>query len=360
MEDKQIKKYLIGPDVGLKVAMNMLSASGNRILFVTDGQDRLIGSLTDGDIRRAILNNISFDTPVSQVMFKSPRHVKAADANYEDKVKRYISEEKLCAIPVVDGMKKVVDVLFWFDLLEEHPLEKNKVTPVSTPVVIMAGGKGSRLDPFTKILPKPLIPLDDKPIIEMIMDNFHSYGFTNFYLVLNYKKEMIKMYFNENKSPYNIKFIEEDEFLGTAGGLKLISDKIKEPFFVCNCDIMLKSNFKDILDWHKSENALATIIGSHKELAISYGTLEIDNGKLSKINEKPKFDMIINTGVYILEPKVLELISTNEHLDMNRLLERAMLHGNITVYPIYNEWFDLGQWKEYKESLFLLEKNISQ
>jgi NDP-sugar pyrophosphorylase family protein len=211
-------------------------------------------------------------------------------------------------------------------------------------VVIMAGGKGARLDPFTKILPKPLIPLGEKPVIEIIMDNFHKHGFNNFMLTLNYKKELIKLYFKENALPYNVQWVEEEEFLGTAGSLGLLKDKIKETFFVCNCDILLENDYRNILLWHRAEKADMTIIGCHKEVVLPYGTLEVQNGVLKSIHEKPRYDMIINTGVYVLEPSMLEFLSGKDHLDMNHLVEKvAAANKKVTVYPVYGGWFDVGQ-----------------
>jgi len=355
MNLEDIKKVTAFPDTSLKIAMRMLSSSSGRVLFVVDDEDRLIGSVTDGDIRRAILNNIGFDRPISEIMFKFPRSVRRSDKESEEKAKRYVLDDRLYAVPVLDEADKIVDILFWHNFFENHPHEPSYVAEITTPVVIMAGGKGSRLDPFTKILPKPLIPFGDKTIVEKIMDNFSKYGFKNFIMTLNYKKELIKMYFMENRLPYNIEFMEEEEYLGTAGSLGLLKKKIRETFFVCNCDIFLENDFRNILLWHKGEGAIATLIGCHKEMVIPYGTLEIDGGRLKSINEKPTFDMIINTGVYILEPAIIDLIEPGEKLDMNELLKRAIARGKVAVYPVADGWFDIGQWKEYKDSLYLLQ-----
>lgn len=356
MNLEKIKKLIVSPETSLKIAMRSLSGAGARVLFIVNDADQLIGSVTDGDIRRAILNGIGFEQSISGVMFKSPRYVRRTEKGFKEKAKDYVLTEKLYAIPVLDKTHRIIDVLFWHDFFENHPLEISTFKTVTNPVVIMAGGKGERLDPFTKILPKPLIPFGDKPIIEKIMDNFNKHGFTNFILTLNYKKELIKMYLKENQFPYKIECVEEDdEYLGTAGSLSLLNNKIKETFFVSNCDVIIESDFKSILLWHKSEKALITLIGCHKEMVIPYGTLEVNGGYLRSVNEKPTFDMIINTGVYIMEPEVLRLLSPGEQLDMNRLLERAIKENKVTVYPVCDGWFDIGQWKEYRDSLYLLQ-----
>lgn len=356
MDAENIKKLLIFIDTSLKVAMQTLNISSSKILFVVDRDGKLVGSLTDGDIRRAILNGIGFKQPISKIMHRQPHYVKCSEKGYRKKAEGYIVSG-LHAVPVLDGSNRITDILFWREFLEKHPHESETTIHINSPVVIMAGGKGARLDPFTKILPKPLIPFDDKPIIEKIIDNFGKHGFSNFILILNYKKDLIKTYFRENKLPYNIELVEENEYMGTAGGIALLKDRIKETFFICNCDILLENNFRNILEWHKNEKSLITLIGCHKEMVLPYGVLETGAGFLKSISEKPKLDMIINTGVYVIEPEVLKFISPGEHIDMNNLVERVMRRGRVTVYPICEGWFDLGQWKEYQESLYLLRNH---
>lgn len=353
MDAEKIKKLLILQDASLKEAMQALNVSSSKILFVVNGGENLAGSLTDGDIRRSILNGSGFDRPISEIMQEEPYYVKRADKEHRKKAEKGIASG-LHAVPVLDEAHKIVDILFWREFLEKHPSEPGAESRFENPVIIMAGGKGSRLDPFTKILPKPLIPFGDKPIVEKIMDNFNKNGFSNFTLILNYKKDLIKAYFMENRLPYNVGLAEEEKCLGTAGGLGLLKGKVKDTFFVCNCDILFEDNFKNILHWHKEEKSLITLIGCHKEMVFPYGVLQIDAGRLKSITEKPKFDMIINTGVYVMEPEALEFISPNEHIDMNNLIERVMRRGKVTVYPVCEGWFDLGQWKEYQESLYLL------
>ena len=357
MKKEEIKKYLITSDSSLKVAMRCINAAGGKVLFVVENSGKLIGSVTDGDMRRAILNGIGFECPISEVMFKSPRFVRNTDKDYEDKAKKLVTESRIYVIPVLDRNDNIADILFWRDFFEIHPHEPVNVKKNENSVVIMAGGKGERLDPFTKILPKPLIPIGEKPIIEHIMDNFSKCGFYKFVLTLNYKKELIKMYLKENQFAYDVSWIEEEKYLGTAGSLSMLKGKLKETFFVSNCDVILENDFKSILLWHKGEKALATLIGCHKEMVVPYGTLDVNDGHLKAINEKPTFNMIINTGVYLFEPEVLDLIKDGEQLDMNHLLERVMKKGKVSVFPVCDGWFDVGQWKEYKDSLYLLQKD---
>lgn len=352
----EIRKLIISPDATLKMAMKVIATGNERVLFVVADSDKLVGSVTDGDIRRAILNDMGFEVPVSEIMFKMPRFVRHTDKMKEESAKTCILNDKVPAIPVLDDMDRIVDVLFWYDFFDSHPLESHVPESLTTPVVIMAGGRGERLDPFTKILPKPLIPFGDKPIVEKIMDGFSKYGLRRFILTLNYKKEFIKMYFKENQLQHDVSWVEEEDYLGTAGSLGLLKDKLKETFFVCNCDTILENDFNSMLLWHKGEKALMTIIGCHKEMVIPYGSLEMSGGRLKRINEKPQFDLIINTGVYILEPEVLSFISPGEKIDMNHLIEKVMKHGKVGVYPVYTGWLDMGQWKEYRDSVHLLQQ----
>lgn len=357
MNQENLRDLIISPMTSLKEAMKSIGQNYRRIFFVVDDGGKLMGSLTDGDIRRAILNGTHFQCPIREIMFKTPRSVTCSEKNYREIAKEFIQREKLYAIPCLDKTGTIVDVLSWYDFFEKHPSENAPSSVYSNPVVIMAGGQGTRLDPFTKILPKPLIPMGDKTIIEKIMEYFMKSGFHQFVFTLNYKKEFIKIYFKDHELSQHVQWVEEDQFLGTAGGLALLKNKLQETFFISNCDTLLeKANFSHMLSWHKSEKALLTLVGCHKEMVIPYGTIIMNNGVVQKINEKPKYDFVINTGVYIMEPEVLEFIQDGEFLNMNQLVERTILKGKVTVFPLYEGWFDLGQWHEYNESLHLLDR----
>ncbi|MFQ5687813.1 MAG: nucleotidyltransferase family protein [Candidatus Scalindua sp.] len=276
------------------------------------------------------------------------------EADKKEKAERIMLREKIEQIPILDKNNSVVDVILWTDIFgEEKALENRQF--FTNPVVIMAGGKGTRLDPFTKILPKPLIPIGEKPIIEIIMDKFYKQGFQKFIFTLNYKKEYIKMFLRENSFPCKIDWVEEDDFMGTAGSLSLLKDKINEPFFVLNCDIILNADYTDIVKWHKESNNLMTLIGCYKEVKVPYGILELDDGILKSFVEKPNYDVIINTGVYILEPEIIDMIPDNKSINMNTLIEEVSRKGKVSVYPIHDGWVDVWQWEEYRESLNLLQ-----
>ncbi|HDL20051.1 MAG TPA: CBS domain-containing protein [Nitrospirae bacterium] len=354
MEKNKIKLSFISAGASIKDAINKLNDTGRRILFVTDKVDVLNGTITDGDIRRSIINGEQLNNPVSGIMNKGFLSLTADAPDKIKHAKELMQKHLISHIPVLDNSGKITDVVSWTDCLDITTDEPDRTRDTSqNMVVIMAGGKGTRLDPFTKILPKPLIPLHDKPIIEHIMDRFYKNGFSRFILVVNYKKEMIKSYFSDNKLPYDIEFVEETEFCGTAGGLSLVKDKIDSTFIVTNCDTILEGDYSDFFSWHKDRKNFLTIVGSHKEIEVPYGVLKMDNGLLLNIDEKPRIDLFINTGTYIFEPSLLEIITDNEHIDMDKLIEKVKSKDNekVGVYPHWGGWFDLGQWEEYRRSL---------
>ncbi len=352
--DKQVlKSLLISPLTTVKEAIQRLNDTGQKILFITDVDERLVGTLTDGDIRRGIIAGIVLTAPVDTVMKRQFISLPSTTPELSQGAKRLMQQHLIEQIPVVNQAGVIVDVMVWIDFLDgERP--KARITKhIESPVVIMAGGKGTRLDPFTKILPKPLIPLGDKPIIENIMDRFHTNGFSRFILIVNYKKEMIKAYFGEKTYPYSITFIEEEEFYGTAGGMFLLRNVVKQPFIVTNCDTILEGTYQDFYQWHADHNNIMTIIGSHKEFIVPYGVLCMNNGMLDKIDEKPKLDIFINTGTYIFDPAVFDFIGDRQHLDMDKLIRDIKLRRaeRVGVYPHWGGWFDIGQWDEYRRSL---------
>ncbi len=356
MDKAKLRDLLIYSDTTLKESMQRLNQTSEKILFVADDNDRLLGTVTDGDIRRGLINGLNFNDNIENVMFGNFAFISYDEANKKKKAKTLMLEKVIEQIPILDKNMRVIDVILWTDIFGEEKALESKLF-FTNPVVIMAGGKGTRLDPFTKILPKPLIPIGEKPIIEIIMEKFYKQGFQNFIFTLNYKKEYIKMFLRENNFPYKTDWVEEDDFMGTAGSLSLLRDKINEPFFVLNCDIILSADYIDIIKWHKENNNLMTLIGCHKEVKVPYGILELDDGILKSFVEKPNYDVIINTGVYILEPEIIDMIPDNKFINMNTLIEVVSKKGKVSVYPIHDGWMDVGQWEEYKNCLREIENS---
>jgi dTDP-glucose pyrophosphorylase len=347
---ERIKSVLIKEESLIKEAIKQLNENTLQILLVIDDNYRLIGTVTDGDIRRAILNNISFDEPVGKIMNRVPKFVYIGE---EENAKELMIKHRIKTIPVLDRERRVVDLI----LMEKFLETKYEYSEKPNYVFIMAGGKGTRLDPFTKILPKPLIPIGDTPIIEVIVKNFKKYGFNNFLISVNYKAEIIKLYFSENPDGYNINFIHEKDFLGTAGSLRLAEEKLKDTFIVSNCDVIIDIDFDELLKYHKKNNNNATIVGVVKNMQIPYGVIDVNNGELVNMIEKPEYNFVINSGVYVLEPELINLIPQGKPINMPDLLLKSKEVGyKVGVYPVSSKWFDVGQWEEYRNTLEYFKK----
>lgn len=346
-----INKYIVNLNVSIREAVKAMDAGGQGFLAVVDDKSIVKGIITDGDFRRAILNGISLENNVSEIMNKNFTFFNKGYS--KKKVKECFKKARFEHIPVFDNGRLVelitADTLFHIKSFKDDLYKK-----IDLPVVIMAGGKGTRLDPFTKILPKPLIPIGDKAMIEVIMDEYAKYGMKNFHISINHKGKMIKAYLEDHKSDYNFKYITESKPLGTAGALKYIEDKITTQFFVSNCDIIIKDDYTNIYDFHNDGDYDFTLVASMQNHTIPYGVCEIEKGgKLIKIDEKPSYDLLVNTGMYLLNPDVLKLIPSNEFFHITHLIEKLQEKGaKIGVYPVSEKaYLDVGQWEQYNESL---------
>jgi dTDP-glucose pyrophosphorylase len=328
-------------------AVKKMNTSSMQILLVVDESETLLGVITDGDIRRALLENIDFKHPISSIMTQSPITL----ANPPDKAKALslMKEHDIQHIPLVDSEGRSSGLLLWKDFFKNGDIAVDKKPNT---VVIMAGGKGTRLDLFTKILPKPLIPIGEKPIIEHIIDNFCKCGFTKFLISLNYKADMIKMYFSDNGYNYEVDYIEEDDFLGTAGALSLAGNRLNDTFIVSNCDVIIDANLDHLFNYHKENKNHATILSTVRNIKIPYGVLKTNNADLEEIIEKPEYNFIINSGIYVLEPEIIDLIPKNQAVDMPDLLLKGKRNGlKVQIYPMTCSWFDVGEWGEYKKAI---------
>lgn len=348
-----MKSYIgIVPEKTLKEAMQKLDVTAEKILIVVDANDRLLGCLSDGDIRRSILSGNPLENKIEDAY--NPNPVIAREGSSIDELKRLMLENKIEVVPIVNEDNKLVDYKVWEDVFDDDVKRAAVSEKISIPLVVMAGGKGTRLDPFTRVLPKPLIPIGNKTIVERIIDKFAEYGINEFYFTLNHMSKIIRAYFEELKLEISYTFVEEDEPLGTAGSLKLVTNLINTDFLVTNCDIMIEADYSDLYKHHKQNGYAITLVASAKNYRIPYGICEIENGgKLARIKEKPKFDFLVNTGLYVINPGVLDLIPTNEYFDMTDLIQAVKNSGrDIGVYPVSESaWIDIGEWSEYKKSL---------
>lgn len=345
MKTLDIEKRSTKVNCSILDALKLMDSSKTKILFVFD-VNKFEGLLTIGDIQRAILNDINLTSPISSILDKNKIY---ASANEQiDDIKIKMSKLRAECMPVVDESGNLVKVYSWKDLFGNNA--QTEYPNLNIPVVIMAGGKGTRLAPLTNVYPKPLIPIGEKTVVETIMDKFVAHNCHDFYMSVNYKADSIKNFFDFINNPeYNIYYFQEDKPLGTAGSLRLLKDKINSTFFVSNCDILIEEDYSEILNYHRSNNNELTVVAAVKTLSIPYGTIITgENGILESIEEKPTLSFKINTGLYILEPSLLNDIP-DEFYHITHLMEKLKTQGRrVGVYPIsQNDWKDMGDWNEY-------------
>ena len=348
------KDVLIKEHATLIEALKKLNKTAEKTLIVVDDSGRLLGTVTDGDIRRHIIKTGSLDGFVKDVYNKNPAVVQESEVLNREKIKKVFLEKKIELLPVVDADNKVVDFLVWTDVFSEKEESWREYKKINVPVVIMAGGKGKRLLPVTKVLPKPLIPVGEKTMIEHVMDTFKKFGVDTFYLTLNYKGELIEAYFRSIKENFNVKFLWEKDYLGTAGSLKFLEGKIEGDFIVSNCDVLLRVDFSKVLEFHRENKAVFTSITAIRYYKIPYGVVKItDGGLISGVIEKPEYTFQINTGVYVLNSRVLSYIPLNSRFDMPDLIKVLLeKKEKVLAYPVNeNDYIDMGQWEEYKNAL---------
>ena len=341
------KDILVDQNISLMEAVKKMNKTSKQILLVLDSNNRLSGIITDGDIRRALINKLSFNESVKRIMNTNPITLKKIPSKAEalTLMKKYDVRH----FPIIDDQNRLKSLVLWKDFIESGDISLNRK---KNKVVIMAGGKGTRLDPFTKILPKPLIPIGENPIIEHIMKNFSKYGFNDFVISLNYKADMIKLYFSENYNNFKIDYTIEKKILGTAGSLSLCKDILKDTFIVSNCDVLINANFNNLFDFHIDNSNHATILGTFQIVKIPYGILKTNNEILEDIIEKPEFNYLINSGIYVLDPVLIKLIPDNKEFSMPDLLIKAKKNGyKVKVFPMLCSWFDIGQWEEYRKAI---------
>jgi len=351
----------IREDANVKDALKALDRCGKKVLIVVDDQKRMLGAITDGDVRRHILKGHGLDDGIKKVYNKKAVFIKEQEFSMES-VRKIMLKKQIELVPIIDQSQKVVDYISWekafADAGGERPVQRQAL---GLPVVIMAGGKGTRLEPFSKIFPKPLIPVGEKPIVEIIIGEFKRQGINTFYLTLNYKGEMVKSYFDYVEKDYEIRYVWENDFLGTASSLKLIDHMIEDVFIVSNCDVIVDADMREVLDYHKKQGAVLTVLSSIRHHKVPYGVVDFkEGGIINNIIEKPEYSFMINTGVYVMNKETLQLIPQKERYDMTDLIRDLIKNGQkVVTYPVNeNAYIDVGQWEEYKqakERLKLLE-----
>lgn len=335
------KEILINKNQTLLDTMRVIDAAALQFAVVVDERRHLLGTVTDGDIRRGILRGEGLDVPITSVMNDNPTSAKIGQRPY--KYKQLMRAKQLKQLPIVDNKNKIIDILF----MDSLSVSTNKNT-----VILMVGGLGSRLRPLTNEIPKPMLKVGNKPILETIVEGFKQYGYTNFIFSVNYKKEVIHDYFQNGEAfGVTIEYIEENKRMGTAGALSLLKERPEDPFFVMNGDLLTQINFDQLMQFHYEHNSIATMCVREYEFQIPYGVIETRDADLVNIKEKPIHRSFINAGIYVLNPEVFDYIPEEQFYDMPTLFEQLIEHGEKTsAFPVHEYWLDIGQIDDFNRA----------
>jgi len=333
------KDVLVLPATCIREAIRVLDASKAKIVLVVGEDNRLLGTVTDGDIRRGILKGVSLDDAIQIIMNPDPT-VAMLDESRES-ILATMQLKQLHHIPLLDKHRRVMGLETLDELIQPRARDNR--------VVLMAGGLGSRLRPLTDDCPKPMLKVGNKPLLETILENFIEYGFHRFYISVNYMADVVKSYFGDgSRWGVDIAYLHEDQRLGTAGALSLLPAKPTEALLVMNGDLLTKVNFKQLLDFHAGHQAQATMCVREYDFQVPYGVVKIEAHRITRIDEKPIQRFFVNAGIYVLEPEVLDLISPNTYFDMPTMFEKLIeLKRETAVFPIREYWLDVGQLADY-------------
>ena len=339
---KNWREAVVGPEISILQAMAVIDKGAMQIAIVVDAEGRLIGTVSDGDVRRGILKGISLESSVSQIMTTTP--VSMVSGASKEGLKELMNKLEILQIPIVDVAGKLIGLELWQDIIQHAPKHN--------PVVLMAGGAGRRLGQLTESCPKPLLIVGDKPILQTIMETFIENGFHDFYLSVNYRADMIEKYFgNGEKWGVQIQYLKERTPMGTAGSLKLMNPKPSQPFIVMNGDILTKINFEQLLNFHQTSQSSATMCIREYKSQIPYGVVQIDQHRLVAIQEKPVQQYFVSAGIYVFDSGVFDLLPQKSRLDMPELFQIVMEKKLQTmVFPIREYWIDIGHVDDYEKA----------
>ena len=343
------KKTILKMTDSMGLAVKILNQESLRIVMVVDDDERLIGSITDGDIRRGLIRQLPMNTRLAEIMHKNPIVSLAGDD--KSNILAKMKELDLLQIPIIDSNGKVVGLETLQNLIEKKKFDN--------PVFLMAGGFGKRLAPLTNNTPKPLLKVGNKPILENVINQFIDAGFYNFYISTHYRAEMVQEYFGDGSNwDVSIKYIYEKEPLGTAGGLGLLPDNLpKLPILMMNGDLLTKIDFKELLRFHFQEGVDVTMCVREYDFQVPYGVVKTDGKYITSIEEKPVHHFFVNAGIYVLDPSMLDMVDGKSYLDMPQLLEQKMREsGKISMFPVHEYWLDIGQIKQFDQA----QRDVSQ
>ncbi|QOP44882.1 nucleotidyltransferase family protein [Sulfurimonas paralvinellae] len=333
---------LLQRDSTIKKALHVIDKGAMRIAIVLDNDEKVVGTLSDGDIRRGLLDGLTLESSIENLYFKEPTLANINDS--KELIIQKAVRKQIYQIPIVDDEGKLVKI--------EEISKLLKTNAKNNRVILMAGGLGTRLRPLTEDIPKPLLKVGNKPILETIIENFAKYGFVNITISVNYKADMIKKYFGDGSDlGVNIDYIEETKRLGTAGALSLIQERPQEPFFVMNADLLTNVNFEHLLDFHLMEHSVATMCVREYDYQVPYGVIQTDGSRITSIEEKPVHKFFVNAGIYTLSPQVFEYIPKNEFYDMPTLFEDIIKDELKSIsFPIHEYWLDIGRMSDFEQA----------
>ena len=340
---KNIKNLEIFKDSTVKQALKVISKGGIKIAIVIDKKGKFLGTLTDGDIRRGFLKGLGVNSSINSIYFKKPIIAKMTDT--KEKLLKLAISKQIYQIPVVNNNGKVVRM---------HVLEELiKIKKKTNKIIVMAGGKGMRLRPLTENIPKPMLKVGNKPILQTIVEKFKECGYENFIMCVNYRSKIIKNYFGDGKKfGVKIEYINEKKMMGTAGALSLFKRRPKESFFVVNGDLLTNLDFEKMLDFHIEHDAKATMCVSEYNIESPYGEVKLNNENIISIEEKPTHKIFVNAGIYILDPKCIELIP-KKFYDMPTLFKKLIAKKNKVIsFPLGEYWIDIGRFNDFKKANF--------
>lgn len=339
---KNWESILITPDKSIREALLRIDGAGSQMALVTDLDRKLIGTLSDGDIRRGLLKGLTLSDAIEKCMYREPHFAHADESS--DSILAMMRREKLHQLPIVDAQHRVVGL----EVLDDYLLPPTR----ENWVVLMAGGLGTRLGDLTKTTPKPMLQVGDKPLLETILRNFVGQGFRNFYLSVNYMAEVIESHFGSGERfGARIEYLRENKRMGTAGALSLLPGAPHEPLIVANGDLLANIDYTHMLDVHVDSGAMATMGVSEYQFQIPYGVVREENGLIRRIDEKPVHKSLISAGMYALSPAALDFVPTDTFFDMPSLFD-AMLakHQKVSTYKVHGYWLDIGAIPDYQKA----------
>ena len=336
---KNFIKNKVSSEATIKDAVELLQECKIKVIVIVDKDNKVIGTITDGDIRRGLLNNISLTNNCSFIMNRNPRCALDSDSVL---INELLTKNKLSVV-IVDKENRFIGI--------ESSIRIDRTISKKNTVVIMAGGEGKRMMPLTLSTPKPLLYIKDKPILHKIIDSLSAHGFSNIIISVRYKADDIKNYFEDGKKfNVNINYIEEKDPLGTAGSLSLLDNKFKGPIIVMNGDLMTSINYEQLLDFHQKSNKSITLCTVNYDILIPFGTISLNDSELTKVEEKPVKSYLINAGIYVIEENVVSKMEKGKAIDMTSLIDKYIEKKSVSVFPLHEHWLDIGNPENLKKA----------